>query len=275
MPEAPSKQLATRLRTAREDAGLSQAELARRLGVSQAAVSTWESGTRQPGVDDLYAVAAELDVEVHDLLPRRAGPPVRAALRAVAEKLELASLGRAMEDFLDAAEASPRGERKVWTRAEDPAEAAGELLETLGFTKPPVDAEAVARTCGIPVLEWPFDDALSGLVVETASGPVIGVNVGHVTNRKRFTVAHELGHVALRHLDSFHVDLGTSTQDGDPPGYNWRHERAANEFAAALLMPASLVRQVFSKTPSVPALAKTFAVSELAMGFRLENLGLK
>jgi Zn-dependent peptidase ImmA (M78 family) len=80
--------------------------------------------------------------------------------------------------------------------------------------------------------------------------------------------------VVLRHLDTLHVDLGTTPQDGDPPNYNWRHERTANEFSASLLIPRTMVTDAFNKHPSVPALALTFRVSELAMGFRLASLGL-
>lgn len=274
MSLAPSQILASRLRTAREEADLSQKELAQRLGVSQAAVSTWESGTRQPGVDDIYALAEALDVDVYDLLPRKVGPPLRAVLRAVAEDLEHATLAQAMEDFVDAAEQLGRPERVAWSRADAPEEAAAEVLEAIAIRDAPIDVELAANRCGVPVLFWPFDSALSGLAIDTAQGAVIGVNEDHAPNRQRFSIAHELGHVLLRHLDSFHVDIGTSAEDGNPPNYNWRHERAANDFAAALLMPAPLVMRYHQKTQSVAALAKDFEVSTLAMGFRLKNLGL-
>jgi len=263
------------LKAARGDAGLSQAQLAKRLNVSQAAVSSWESGTREPGLDDLYAIASELNIEVYDLLPRRAGLPVRAALRAVADKLEMASLGIALEEFVDHAESEVRPKRVVWATFDEPVEAAEELINSLNLKKPPIDVEEVARKCGIPVILWKFDNDLSGLVAETTGGPVIGVNEGHAPVRRRFTIGHELGHLLLNHLDTFHIDLGSTTEFGNPPGYNWRHERAANEFSAALIMPRKMVELAFQKTPSGSALAEEFDVSEMAMGFRLRNLGLK
>jgi Zn-dependent peptidase ImmA (M78 family)/DNA-binding XRE family transcriptional regulator len=274
MTPAPSKILASRLRDARNEAELSQGELAQRLGVSQAAVSSWEAGTRQPGVDDLYAIADQLDIEVFDLLPRRPGPPLRVALRAVADQLERGNLAVSLERFVDEAEGLSRHPRQAWATAESPVEAANQLLEELGMTKPPVDVDAVARMCGIPVLRFEFDNALSGLVVDTADGPVIGINDLHHPVRQRFSIAHELGHVMLRHIDSFHVDLGSTVEDGEPPGYNWRHERAANDFAANLLMPGAMVKRAFIKKAAVAVLADRFEVSELAMGFRLRNLGL-
>jgi transcriptional regulator with XRE-family HTH domain len=275
MTGGPTKAVGARLRETRADAGLSQAELARRLGVTQAAISNWESGTRQPSLDDLYALAGELEVTVYDLLPRPDGPPVRAALRGVAERLESISLANSIDEFVDYADSVARPGRRIWSQAGDPVHASAELLERLKVTRPPVDVHAVADACGISVVEWRFDESLSGLVIDTDTGPIIGNNSGHSRNRKRFTVGHELGHVVLRHLDTFHIDLGTAAEDGHPPNYNWRHERAANDFSANLLMPANLVRKAYQQHPSIRRLAQDFEVSELAMGFRVDDLGLK
>ncbi len=274
MSDRPSRALAARLRTLRIEAGLSQADLAHRLGISQAAISNWESGSRQPNLDDLYPLAHELGVEVVDLLPRQAGPPIRAALRGVAEKLERSSLAAALVEFVDQAETMSRPGRQIWTRASLPHEAAAELLAELGISSPPVDVDAVAAACGVLVVDREFEESLSGLAVDTAEGPVIAINKRHPTHRRRFTLGHELGHVILRHLDTLHVDLGNTSEDGDPPNYNWRHERTANEFSAALLMPQRMVNDAFKKRPSVQGLARIFNVSELAMGFRLASLGL-
>ena len=64
------------------------------------------------------------------------------------------------------------------------------------------------------------------------------------------------------------------TSDGEPPGYNWTHEREANEFAAELLMPeAHLERD--AEHNSVSRLARRYQLSEEAMGFRLRRLGVR
>jgi Zn-dependent peptidase ImmA (M78 family) len=78
----------------------------------------------------------------------------------------------------------------------------------------------------------------------------------------------------LRHHDRFHVDLSASTEVGEPPGYNWLHEREANEFAADLLMPAAMVRRHAGAVASPRDLAEAFEVSPIAMSYRLQNLGL-
>ncbi|HEY0871735.1 MAG TPA: ImmA/IrrE family metallo-endopeptidase, partial [Acidothermaceae bacterium] len=78
--------------------------------------------------------------------------------------------------------------------------------------------------------------------------------------------------------ESFHVDFGgelSPAATGEHPDYNWRNERAANDFAANLLMPAAVVRTEFTKTADVNELADLFDVSPAAMGFRLTNLRLR
>jgi transcriptional regulator with XRE-family HTH domain len=65
-----------RLRMARRSRGLSLRELAQRLGVSASLISQVETGRANPSVSTLYAIAAELDVSLDELLfeDRRAQP---------------------------------------------------------------------------------------------------------------------------------------------------------------------------------------------------------
>jgi transcriptional regulator with XRE-family HTH domain len=57
-----------RLRAARRDHHLSLRELAKRLHVSPSLISQIETGRAQPSVSTLYAIAAELDVSLDELL---------------------------------------------------------------------------------------------------------------------------------------------------------------------------------------------------------------
>lgn len=59
------------LRKARADAGLRPDELARLLGVSRQAVTTWESGKSKPSPGMLRALAEALRVQPADLAPIR------------------------------------------------------------------------------------------------------------------------------------------------------------------------------------------------------------
>jgi transcriptional regulator with XRE-family HTH domain len=57
-----------RLRAARRSHHLSLRELAKRLGVSPSLISQVETGRAQPSVSSLYAIAAELNVSLDELL---------------------------------------------------------------------------------------------------------------------------------------------------------------------------------------------------------------
>ncbi len=61
---------ATLIHDARRIAGLTQAELARRIGTSQAAISRWEHGLDSPRVDTLGRILQECGFEA-DLTFRR------------------------------------------------------------------------------------------------------------------------------------------------------------------------------------------------------------
>jgi Zn-dependent peptidase ImmA (M78 family) len=126
------------------------------------------------------------------------------------------------------------------------------------------------------VVPWPFPDALSALVVALAPDSfAIGVNRLHHRNRRRFSVAHELGHALLRHKAGYYLEFSDPTAFGEPPNYHYEDERAANVFAASLLMDARWVRADFRNgTTDVTELAYRYRVSEEAMSFRLLNLGL-
>lgn len=60
--------LGRRIGALRRERGLSQAELAARLGISASAMGMYEQGRREPSVDTLVALARELDVTTDYLL---------------------------------------------------------------------------------------------------------------------------------------------------------------------------------------------------------------
>jgi transcriptional regulator with XRE-family HTH domain len=266
-----------RIRTIRAARGWSQGELAARLGRTQTSVSYWESGRRALGVDDLLEVARALGVPSSDLLPDAApARPISASLRAVAEQVDAYQLADQLEKFVVEADTHIRPDQRWSPTATSPQNTAEALLAEANIINPPVDVENLASECGIKVLQWDFEN-VDGLILRLANGPVIGVNREQAATRQRFTIAHELGHYMLEHADYFHVDFGgdlSPSATGEHPEYNWRDERAANDFAANLLMPASFVREAHRDHPDVRTLAALFKVSPAAMGFRLRNLGL-
>jgi transcriptional regulator with XRE-family HTH domain len=81
-----------RLRTERTKAGISQRELARRLGLSASLISQLESGLSKPSVGTLYAIVTELDLSLDKLLrgddnPRRSDADAEAAGAGAASPL--------------------------------------------------------------------------------------------------------------------------------------------------------------------------------------------
>jgi transcriptional regulator with XRE-family HTH domain len=264
--------VARRIREARNAQGWTQAELAHRTQRTQAALSLWESGKRTPGLDDLIDLAGALEKELSYFFPpEEVRQPIAMLLRGTAERIASRDLEKVLDRLLQTAEDLGMPDPDVEIGASTPARAADELLEKTGIEDPAVPVEHLARSCGVLVVAGKMPDDLSGLVFEMDRGAVIGVNAGHSDNRQRFSIAHELGHHLLRHHDRFHIDL----TEGDPPGYDWQSERAANEFAADLLMPREMIIPHFENTPDTRNLARDFKVSEIAMGYRLVHLGLR
>ena len=58
------------LRRLREAAGLTQIELSAKVGVTQAALCAWETGTAMPSVNNLLRLCAALDTSADELLGR-------------------------------------------------------------------------------------------------------------------------------------------------------------------------------------------------------------
>lgn len=55
------------LRSLRKNAGLTQKELASKLGVTHASISLWEAGIQYPSADKLPALAKALGCRIDDL----------------------------------------------------------------------------------------------------------------------------------------------------------------------------------------------------------------
>ena len=129
------------------------------------------------------------------------------------------------------------------------------------------------------------DDDVSGTILFKDGEFNILINNNKPPTRQHFTLGHELGHYFL-HQDLLHVEQGLIDDDAnlDGPRILYRSddeaekkkriEIEANNFAASLLMPADLVRQVWRATDSIEKCARIFQVSVVAMSIRLTRMGL-
>jgi Zn-dependent peptidase ImmA (M78 family)/transcriptional regulator with XRE-family HTH domain len=230
-----------RLRQARELRGLTQTALARQVGVHPSAIAQLETGRMQPSP------------EVLEALGRATGVPPAFFTRPSGPVLPLGSLR-----FRARAAMTARQRRQAWAYAEilyelmaslaaqteypaprlprlagDPMAAAVDTRQALGLP-PDQPIGPLIRTLehhGVWVLAIPVSlprrDACSAWAGGDGATPVIVVAATAAGDRRRFSVAHEVGHLVLHHL---------------PEGTLHALERQADAFAEAFLLPEAAMR---------------------------------
>jgi Zn-dependent peptidase ImmA (M78 family) len=160
--------------------------------------------------------------------------------------------------------------------------AAEELLERHG-RRIPVHILTMAKGLGIKVEEEDLEDQVSGILLVKADGHVMVVNKNHPLFRRRFTIAHEIGHFVLhRDQESIFVDDSLAFhRDAKISNLKPWQEREANLFAAHLLMPEAELREYMRRTAFDPGneaalkrMAKYFYVSPQALAIHLGKLKL-
>lgn len=67
--------LGERIRDLRKEKGYSQQQMARKLHITQGAISQWENGTTTPAADQLSALADVFEITVDELLGREEKKP--------------------------------------------------------------------------------------------------------------------------------------------------------------------------------------------------------
>lgn len=162
------------------------------------------------------------------------------------------------------------------TRPAPPMLTAPEVLRAHWDGKLPVNARAIAQGMGLEVkLVDHFDGSGHIHRLETPGKALITINASESHVRQRFTLAHEIGHYALGHLERF-KDLPRDTPEQFSASSSSLVERQANDFAARLLMPENIVKYLITEhdMTRVEDLARRFGVSQVAMVYRLKNIGL-
>lgn len=148
----------------------------------------------------------------------------------------------------------------------------------------PIPIEDLARQLDIEeIAELESQGFEGGLITDDArSRGIILVNGLAVRGRRRFTIAHELGHFLIpTHKPKQGAEFMCSRSDmrqwsiSDQNGYA-RMEAQANEFAALMLMPPPLLRKVIGgfRDPNLGQaidLAKQFDVSKEAAARAFAN----
>jgi len=142
------------------------------------------------------------------------------------------------------------------------------------------EVEDMASAPGAPELDP--GQTLSGLLL--ASRGEIWVNASEAAEwppRRRFTISHELGHWCMHRVpgqQSLFCRKGSvePTEHSEVPGDHLSIEQEANLFAAALTMPAHLVRRHYAQMSGQPGsfewMCELFGASGAAMGRRLHDV---
>ena len=157
----------------------------------------------------------------------------------------------------------------------------------------PVDIERIAAEHGYPVRERSLRPEERGTIARDGHHTVIVINrdrIGSAAER-RWVIAEELGHAVLEH-STLVASAAPERPLAVPEPRRRAEEREARRFAAEVLMPEEKVRGRFAELAPriyralglrqrqaetdevIAALAGMFAVSQLAMRIRLEELRL-
>ena len=124
-----------------------------------------------------------------------------------------------------------------------------------------------------PVIVAELPEAIAGACCRSGSGAVVWVNGTHGLPRRRFTLAHELGHLWIGHEVGVEVDDITTVSGVTTNPL----EVEANAFAAEFLVPAAGLRERVNGSPSlddVVILAADYGVSAIMLTYRLKQLDL-
>jgi len=273
-----------RLTLARERRGLSKEDLAQACGVSRRAVTDWEAG--RVDLPPLERLAAALKVPVQfltgpalDEIPAE-GVSFRALSSMTSRQqrsvLASARISIMFSEWLDQRYESP-GPRVPTVQdlvhlpnAADPSPArAAELLRAAWAMRPrPITSMLrLLEAHGVRILSLPAEEReVDAFSFWMGHQPYVFLNQAKSSERVRFDLAHELGHLVLHR--------GVST------ARDRKCEFDADAFASAFLMPTEgLVTQVATSRGSLRlqdifTLKGSWRVSAVAMVRRLRDLSL-
>ena len=276
-----------RLKIARAAAGFSLRELAAEIDglVTAQAIGKYERDEDMPRSSVLLALSDALRVSEEYLLSDddlvlegvefRKKPNTSAREEAAIEANSIHLLERylAIEDMLQLKSVDwekPRSAPHPVLDIRDAEDAARSVREDWGLGNDPIPQLAeLLEERGIKVLSLALEN-IDGLAAKVRrkdhmAARVVVVKCDAWSERKRFTLAHELGHMVINPAANL------SEQDV---------EKAAHRFAGAFLMPADTLRaEMGSNRSSVSlgelvALKVRFGVSIQAITYRCKDLGI-
>jgi Zn-dependent peptidase ImmA (M78 family)/transcriptional regulator with XRE-family HTH domain len=266
------------LRLARQRIGFTQKQAAARLGIVQPVLSRYENGISDP--DDAFLLRAsqvfDLPRAFFDLREPVYGPPVsvhpmpRAKADVTARDLDMVTAElnirvMQMRRFLEGVDFQPPSDLPTLDIERYGSAEKVAAVVRLHWKLPPgplKNLTSLAERAGIVVGTSDFGGAsVSGMTFKVpGQPPLVLLNAHHPADRLRFTLAHEIGHLAMHRFP-------TPTMEDE-----------ANEFASSLLMPGSDIGPAFKSRPRITlellaALKPEWKVAMQALLVRARTLG--
>ncbi len=268
----------SRIRLGRKAAGLSQREMAAMCNLSAMAISKYERDVMMPSSSVLLAIADTLGVSTEFLLSSTSVSltvPLYRCKKSLRMKDQASVLAKAqahieryveLESLLsmETAFKMPTCSKRVVSSIDDVEKVSSELRHEWGLGKGPIEnLMEVLESNGIKVAVVDAHAAFDALFVQIDGGaPVVVVRRDLVGDRQRFSVAHELGHLMVKHQEGLNA------------------EKVANRFAGALLVPAEAavaelgVRRSRLDVRELCSLKRKYGMSISAWAYRAKDLGI-
>ncbi len=253
------EELARRIRAAREACRMTQDEVASALGLSRSSVVQIEAANRSVSSLELDRLAHLFGKAIGEFLAEtfreddtlgalfrsetavtadpEVLPRLRACLTLARELVNLERLVGVDRGPSAAARYPVLTPKSRWEAIQQGVRLAEDERRRLGLGDNPVpDLVGLFETQGVRTAIVDLPDDISGITLtEVSVGLFVVVNRGHHLLRRRFSLAHEYGHILVDRDRLALVSRGSERDD--------LVEVRANAFAASFLMPESGIRQ--------------------------------
>lgn len=255
---------------------MSQTDLAKRGGITQGFLSKIEQGVKEPDDDTIERLADALKlpksffvqsdriyglpVSVHPMFRKKSKVGVKT-LDAIQAELNIRIMHlRRLVKAVDLDASFPLPEFDVDEYHGDPEEIASMVRRTWLVPRGPIaNLTEYVEQAGVLVIDNDFNESDIDGVTLAVPGlpPCIFLNSERPADRRRFTLAHELGHLVMHRVPSATM------------------EDEANAFASALLMPATDIGPQLKQVtlPKLASLKGVWKVSMAALLVRAKTLG--
>jgi len=275
-----------RLKLARKRAGYSLRSLAEAVNgrVSAQALGKYERGEMMPSSDILLALSRVLEEPISSLMSpmqarldgvdfrKKSGTSAKDRARVESAVLDHVERYLMVEEILEMHSASwdrPFEEKRLLSSVDQSEALAKELRECWNLGEDPIpDMTELLEEKGIKVFVLLLPHSVSGLTCLVSRPghedcvPAIVVNREHNVERRRLTLAHELAHRVINEESSCD------------------HEKAANRFAGAFLVPEVHIRNEIGERRhaigyrELVDLKHLYRISAAALLVRLEQLAI-